>query len=192
MGARFRLKAGFDISHFRPDTQVILRAMQRHGLIIADNGSNWFFGGASEPGWPDGLISELKTVAAGNFEAVDESSLMIDAGSGRARATGAPGPVPVPIVKKPTTTRPAPPPPSTTTSSSSSTSTTTTTVTTTTRVAPTSTTANGGAILAAGHHDTRERSTVVIVLLISGIALTTGAIVFAIARERRLARRRSA
>ena len=45
MGARFRLDAGFNISGFSPQAQVVLRAMQQYGLILADNGSNWYFGG---------------------------------------------------------------------------------------------------------------------------------------------------
>jgi hypothetical protein len=45
MGARFRLKAGFPISSYRPDTQVVLKAMRRYGLVLADNGSPWYFQG---------------------------------------------------------------------------------------------------------------------------------------------------
>src|SRR5207253_651542 len=81
MGARFRLQASYDVSHFSPQAQVILLAMQRYGLILADNGSNWFFSGTEDAAWPDSLLSELKTVPASRFEAVDESSLMVDANS---------------------------------------------------------------------------------------------------------------
>jgi hypothetical protein len=88
MGARFRLKASYDISHFSAQTQVILRAMQHYGLILADNGSNWFFSGTQDAAWPDSLISELKTVPAAQFDAVDESSLMIDPNSAAARSCG--------------------------------------------------------------------------------------------------------
>jgi hypothetical protein len=86
MGARFRLKASFPIGGYRKDTQVILRAMKRYGLIVADNGSNFFFQGTAEKGWPTGLLDELKTIPARAFVAVDESCLMIRPGSGRARA----------------------------------------------------------------------------------------------------------
>jgi hypothetical protein len=92
MGARFRLQAGFDISTFSPQAQVVLRAMQHYGMIVADNGSNWYFGGTADSGWPPSLIAQLKQVPASAFEAVDESSLMIDPNSGQARQTG--GPVP--------------------------------------------------------------------------------------------------
>jgi hypothetical protein len=88
MGARFRLKGSFDISGFSPQAQVVLRAMQQYGLILADNGSNWYFGGTADPAWPDALIEQLKEVPASAFEAVDESSLMISPNSGQARQTG--------------------------------------------------------------------------------------------------------
>src|SRR5437660_141753 len=81
MGARFRLKGTFDISHFSAQARVILLAMQHYGLILADNGSNWFFSGTEDAAWPDSLLSELKTVPAAQFEAVDESGLMQSANS---------------------------------------------------------------------------------------------------------------
>ncbi len=92
MGARFRLRAGFDISGYSPQAQVVLRAMQHYGLILADNGSNWYFGGTADPGWPVALVDQLKQVPASAFEAVDESSLMVDPNSGQARQTGGPQP----------------------------------------------------------------------------------------------------
>jgi len=88
MGARFRLKASFDISGYSPQAQVVLRAMQHYGLILADNGSNWYFGGTADPAWPAALVNELKQVPASAFEAVDESSLMISPDSGQARQPG--------------------------------------------------------------------------------------------------------
>jgi hypothetical protein len=83
MGARFRLRSTYSFEGFSPETQVVLRAMQRYGLILADNGSNWFFQGQTSSGWSDQLISELKRIPAGAFEAVDGSGLMIDASSSR-------------------------------------------------------------------------------------------------------------
>jgi hypothetical protein len=108
MGARFRMKAGADTSHFSADAQVILTAMKQYGLIVADNGSNWYFQGDTDPGWSSGVLSELKTVPAGDFEAVDESSLMVDPNSGQARQGAAAAPTPTPIVLQ------VPPPPPTT------------------------------------------------------------------------------
>jgi hypothetical protein len=88
MGARFRLKASFDISKFNAQAQVVLTAMKRYGLIVADNGSNWYFQGTTDSGWDSEpyatMVSQLKTVPAAAFEAVDESSLMIDPNSGQA------------------------------------------------------------------------------------------------------------
>jgi hypothetical protein len=134
MGARFRLKAGFDVGRFRPDTQVVLRAMQRHGVILADNGSNWYFTGTAEHGWDTRLLDELKTVPAGAFEAVDASSLMVDPNSGLVRGgTGGATAPPVTARPRPSSRPPAAapavsttvaPPPSSTTSTTSSTSTT--------------------------------------------------------------------
>ena len=89
MGARFRLKAGYDISGYSPQAQVVLRAMQHYGLILADNGSNWYFGGTADPAWPSSLVEELKQVPASEFEAVDESSLIVNPDSGQARQPGA-------------------------------------------------------------------------------------------------------
>src|SRR5439155_21394403 len=82
MGARFRVKANVDISRFGVQAQVILRAMQRYGLIVADNGSDWFYQGTTDGRWTDALLSELKSVPASWFEAVDEASLMLDPNSG--------------------------------------------------------------------------------------------------------------
>jgi len=128
MGAWFRLQASFDLSRFRPDTQVVLRAMQRHGLIVADNGSNWYFTGTSEPGWDTGLLDQLKTIPAGAFEAVDTSSLMADPDSGRVAsatppATTAPTATTTTARPKATTTTTARPKPTTTTKPSATTTT---------------------------------------------------------------------
>ncbi len=91
MGARFRLKSTFNLSGFSSQAQVVLRAMQQYGLILADNGSNWYFGGAATNAWPPALVNELKKVPASAFQAVDESSLMVDPNSGQASTF--PGPV---------------------------------------------------------------------------------------------------
>jgi ribosomal protein L24E len=94
MGARFRLRADFDISRYRPDTQTVLRAMQRYGLVLADNGSNWFFGGAASNSWPDPFIAELKTIPANAFDAVDISSLQLDPNSAQVRGGATVPPAP--------------------------------------------------------------------------------------------------
>lgn len=75
MGLRVRLKRGFDISGFSPRMRVILRAMKRYGMILADNGSAWYFSGSSDPRWDDDELNELKRLKGWNFEVVDTSSL---------------------------------------------------------------------------------------------------------------------
>ena len=89
MGARFRLKASFDISGYSAQAQVVLRALQQYGLILSDNGPNWHFWGTSDSSWPSSLANELSTVPASAFEAVDESSLELSSNSGQARQPGA-------------------------------------------------------------------------------------------------------
>jgi len=85
MGQRFRLRADFDLSGFSPRVQVILRALQTYGMMLADNGSAWFISGAPDPRWNDEtLVTELRRVKGRDFEAVDVSSLMGDPDSGRA------------------------------------------------------------------------------------------------------------
>ncbi len=59
--------------------------MQAYGLVLADNGSPWFFQGTADNAWPDALISQLKTIPASAFEAVDTSSLQISVDSASAR-----------------------------------------------------------------------------------------------------------
>ena len=93
MGARFRLKASFNVAGFCAasapyckDAQAVLTEMQHYGLILADNGSNWFFQGSAYPKWPNALISLLKQIPASAFEAVDESCLMVHPNSGQAAA----------------------------------------------------------------------------------------------------------
>jgi len=64
----------------------VLTEMQHYGLILADNGSNWFFQGSAYPQWPNALISLLKQIPASAFQAVDESCLMVHPNSGQASA----------------------------------------------------------------------------------------------------------
>lgn len=86
MGQHFRLKATFDVSPYPHDVQVILIALKRYGVILADNGSNWYLSGAPDERWNnDELVSSLRNVKGSDFEAVDVSGLMIDPNSGQAR-----------------------------------------------------------------------------------------------------------
>jgi hypothetical protein len=76
MGMRVRLKASFDISGFSPRMQVILVAMQRYGMILADNGSPWFFSGTSDARWDDDELNELKSLRGSDFEVVNTTGLV--------------------------------------------------------------------------------------------------------------------
>ena len=76
MGLRMRLRADFDISGFSKETQVILRALKKYGMILADNGQSWFITGSGDPHWPAGMVDEMRRVKGADFEAVDASSLM--------------------------------------------------------------------------------------------------------------------
>jgi hypothetical protein len=69
---------------------VILRAMQTHGLILADNGSSWFVSGAPDPRWDNDVLHVLGRVHGGDFEVVDTSALVVDPSSG-ATTGGPPG-----------------------------------------------------------------------------------------------------
>ncbi|MBV9823099.1 MAG: hypothetical protein JO144_12740 [Actinobacteria bacterium] len=71
MGARFRLKASFDLSPYSGASRVILQALKTYGMFVADNGSNWFLSGASDGGWNDTDLDQLKRVPGSAFEAVD-------------------------------------------------------------------------------------------------------------------------
>jgi hypothetical protein len=75
MGLRVRLKGWYDTSDFSPRMRIILRAMKRYGLILADNGSAWYFSGTSDVRWSDDELNELKRLHGRNFEVVDTSSL---------------------------------------------------------------------------------------------------------------------
>jgi hypothetical protein len=84
MGARFRLNAGFDLSGFSTKARVILRAMKTYGLILADNGSDWYFQGTRDKRWTNNLLDELKSVPASAFDAVDESDCQVAPDSAQA------------------------------------------------------------------------------------------------------------
>ncbi len=85
MGQRFRLRQGFDTSGFDPETQVILKALKTYGMMLADNGGNWYLTGAPDSRWKRRITTELLKVKGSEFEAVDVSGLMINKDSGEAR-----------------------------------------------------------------------------------------------------------
>lgn len=85
MGQRFRLRADFDASGFSSEARVIVAALKRYGIVLADNGSAWFLSGAPDERWDDDALRDLRGIRGADFEAVDVSSLMADPGSARVR-----------------------------------------------------------------------------------------------------------
>jgi hypothetical protein len=92
MGARFRLNASFTLpaSQCASFCQTVLTAMKTYGLILADNGSNWYFQGTADRRWTYTEVDQLKAIPANQFVAVDESCLMVSANSGQALQPGTP------------------------------------------------------------------------------------------------------
>jgi hypothetical protein len=76
MGLRLRLKAGFDLAAYHGQALVILRALKRYGLIVADNGSSWYISGASDPHWSDVDLDQLKSVPGSDFEAISSGPIL--------------------------------------------------------------------------------------------------------------------
>jgi hypothetical protein len=70
MGMRVRLKRDYDISSFPPTAKVILQALKTYGMILADNGGDWFISGTPDPRWNAGEINALKKVKGSAFEVV--------------------------------------------------------------------------------------------------------------------------
>jgi hypothetical protein len=85
MGARFRLKAGFSTRGFSGGAKAVIRAMKTYGLVLADNGSPWYFQGEQNMHWPDRLIADLKRIPAKAFVAVDTSGLKVSRDSAQVR-----------------------------------------------------------------------------------------------------------
>jgi hypothetical protein len=88
MGARFRLKANFDISSFSPTTKIILTALKRYGMMLADNGSSWYIQGTFDSRWPN-MADEWRLIPGSAFEAVDTSSLKDNEDSAAVRGVAA-------------------------------------------------------------------------------------------------------
>jgi hypothetical protein len=70
MGLRLRLEASFDVTAFHGQARVVLDALKKYGMIVADNGSNWYISGAPDARWSDDQLNSLKSVTGSNFEVV--------------------------------------------------------------------------------------------------------------------------
>ncbi len=79
MGMRMRLKASFDVSGYSPANQVILNAMKKYGIIMADNGSSMYISGAPDSRWDNSDLHNLGNVTAGNFEVVQMNPIYTSA-----------------------------------------------------------------------------------------------------------------
>ena len=77
MGARFRLAASFPTAGYGLYARRVIGAMKKYGLVLADNGSPWYFQGEQHRRWSESLIEQLKTIPAAAFVAVDTSSLKV-------------------------------------------------------------------------------------------------------------------
>jgi hypothetical protein len=75
MGQRLRLRRGYDISRFPRQARIVLRALKRYGMILADNGSSWYVSGAPDPRWSNDQLHTLGQVRGSAFEVVDTAGL---------------------------------------------------------------------------------------------------------------------
>ena len=76
MGMRVRLKASFNISAYSPAMQVILKALKKYGMILADNGSSWYVSGAPDPRWNDDELHTLSALKGSDFEVVKMGTIV--------------------------------------------------------------------------------------------------------------------
>jgi len=76
MGLRLRLKASYSLAGFHGEALVVLQALKRYGLIVADNGSSWYITGAPDPRWNDEDLNQLKTVPGSAFQAVQSGPIL--------------------------------------------------------------------------------------------------------------------
>ena len=75
MGLRLRLKRSYDISRFPRQSRIVLQALKEYGMVVADNGSDWYVSGAPDPRWDNDDLHSLHTVPGSAFEVVDSASL---------------------------------------------------------------------------------------------------------------------
>ena len=85
LGQRFRLRADYDAAGLSQEAQVVIEALKRYGMILADNGSAWFLSGVPDDRWDNDALRDLRQLTGADFEAVDVTPLMVDPDSGRTR-----------------------------------------------------------------------------------------------------------
>jgi hypothetical protein len=86
MGARFRMRSGFPTRGYSAYAVAVIDALKTYGLVLADNGSPWYFQGERNAQWPAELVEELKGIPASAFEAIDTSSLQVSPDSAQVRS----------------------------------------------------------------------------------------------------------
>ena len=94
MGARVRLKSSVNVSTYPAQVRVVLTALQRYGMLLADNGSNWYINGAPDERWNNDTLRQFGSITGGMLEFVDESSLMVHPDSAQVGAPTPPNPTP--------------------------------------------------------------------------------------------------
>jgi hypothetical protein len=77
MGMRVRLKASFDIAHYPPESRVILKALKTYGMILADNGSDFYLSGSPDDRWDDEDLGHLKHVKVSDFEVIEMGKVTV-------------------------------------------------------------------------------------------------------------------
>lgn len=85
MGLRLRLKSSVNIAKLPTQARIVALAMQRYGVIVADNGSPWFISGAPDDRWSNDALRALGSLSGNDFEAIDTSSLMASSNSAAVR-----------------------------------------------------------------------------------------------------------
>ena len=76
MGMRVRLKASVNFTGYPASAQVILRALKKYGMIVADNGSDWYVSGTADARWNDSELNSLKTLEGADFEVVQMAGIV--------------------------------------------------------------------------------------------------------------------
>ena len=76
MGLRVRLKASYDVSRFTGASRAVLIALKKYGMLVADNGSDWYISGATDARWDDAELNQLKSVPASAFEVVQTGTII--------------------------------------------------------------------------------------------------------------------
>jgi hypothetical protein len=78
MGMRVRLRADYDLSGFSPEVRVILTALKKYGMILADNGTDNFISGAPDPRWNMDVLRQLRRVTTKDLEVVEMKGMVVD------------------------------------------------------------------------------------------------------------------